>query len=248
MMKKIIILCSIIALLLSNFSLAEESRQMRIVNCESWASMRESADSHSERLAKVPLDAVVEALDIDGAFAYCVYDGIHGYILTDYLESLDERDRYDFGDYWSNFTTENCWNFLQDINERSDIISLYNSMQTEGDIDGTYTIVSDIANVSNGRLYIWDGGYILVEAEIEDRANPILREVYADAAEYFITKDWSIAAEIYDNMMEEYEKEYKRNYGGVGAYVEHYEGIGRYMMTSESDDGLKFCAFMGELQ
>ncbi|MBQ6374798.1 MAG: SH3 domain-containing protein [Clostridia bacterium] len=57
-----------------------------IVNCVSYASLRQMPDTRSARLAKVPLGAAVyNAYIVDDRFAYCEYNGIAGYILIDNL-------------------------------------------------------------------------------------------------------------------------------------------------------------------
>ena len=57
-----------------------------IVNCLSYASLRQLPDTRSARLARVPLGAAVyNAYIVDDRFAYCEYDGLAGYILLDNL-------------------------------------------------------------------------------------------------------------------------------------------------------------------
>lgn len=58
----------------------------RIVNCLSYASLRQLPDTRSTRLARVPLGAyVTNASIVDDRFAYCEYNGYAGYILLDNL-------------------------------------------------------------------------------------------------------------------------------------------------------------------
>ncbi|MBO4298490.1 MAG: SH3 domain-containing protein [Clostridia bacterium] len=57
-----------------------------IVNCISFASLRELPDTSSRRLARVPLGAIVtDCYIVDERFACCTYDGVTGYILLDNL-------------------------------------------------------------------------------------------------------------------------------------------------------------------
>ena len=57
-----------------------------IVNCVSYASLRELPDTSSRRLARVPLGATVtDCYIVDERFACCTYDGFTGYILLDNL-------------------------------------------------------------------------------------------------------------------------------------------------------------------
>ena len=58
----------------------------RIVNCLSYASLRQSPDTRSNRVARVPVGAyVTNASIVDDRFAYCEYNGYAGYILLDNL-------------------------------------------------------------------------------------------------------------------------------------------------------------------
>ncbi len=57
-----------------------------IVNCASFASLRELPDTASRRLARVPLGATVtDCYIVDERFACCTYNGMTGYILLDNL-------------------------------------------------------------------------------------------------------------------------------------------------------------------
>lgn len=57
-----------------------------IVNCGSWASLRELPDTASYRLAKVPLgDKVTDCYMVNDRFACCTWRGTVGYILVDNL-------------------------------------------------------------------------------------------------------------------------------------------------------------------
>ena len=57
-----------------------------IVNCLSYASLRQLPDTRSARIARVPKGATVyNAYIVDDRFAYCEYGGYAGYILIDNL-------------------------------------------------------------------------------------------------------------------------------------------------------------------
>jgi len=58
----------------------------RIVNCISYASLRQMPSTSSARIARVPLGATVyNCTIVDDRFAYCEYSGYGGYILLDNL-------------------------------------------------------------------------------------------------------------------------------------------------------------------
>ena len=57
-----------------------------IINCLSYASLREYPDTHAERLARVPLGSIVtDCYFVDDRWACCTWNGIVGYILTENL-------------------------------------------------------------------------------------------------------------------------------------------------------------------
>ena len=57
-----------------------------IVNCASWASLRELPDTSAYRLAKVPLGTkVTDCYYVNDRFACCTWNGYVGYILVDNL-------------------------------------------------------------------------------------------------------------------------------------------------------------------
>ena len=70
----------------------KQGPNMRVVNCKSFVSLRETRSVSSKRLAKVPLGALVlafpEAGDENG-FISCVYHDQEGYILSEYLQKTE---------------------------------------------------------------------------------------------------------------------------------------------------------------
>ena len=65
---------------------------MVVVNCDEWVSLRAEPSKSSERLAKVPLGAVVaDCLYPQDGFISCSYEGVRGYILEEYLEPIIEE-------------------------------------------------------------------------------------------------------------------------------------------------------------
>ena len=70
----------------------EQGPNMRVVNCDSWVSLRETRSTSAKRLAKVPLGALVladpEAGEANG-FILCVYHDQEGFILSQYLAPVE---------------------------------------------------------------------------------------------------------------------------------------------------------------
>ena len=67
----------------------EQGPNMRVVNCQSYVSLREERSTKSVRLAKVPLGALVLAYPdgkVEDGFIACYYQDEYGYILAEYLE------------------------------------------------------------------------------------------------------------------------------------------------------------------
>lgn len=62
---------------------------MKVVNCQEWVSLREQPDAASECLVEVPLGAIVENCSAETkAFVYAEYNGMSGYIMAQYLQSV----------------------------------------------------------------------------------------------------------------------------------------------------------------
>lgn len=69
--------------------------EMIVVDCEEWVSLRASPSTSAERLAKVPLGAIVyNAFGYNEEFICCEYAGMTGYILGKYLDLPDAMDSY----------------------------------------------------------------------------------------------------------------------------------------------------------
>ena len=85
-MKRMLLALLVLALSAPFGALAEG--MMQVVNCQDWVSLRSAPDSGSERLAQVPLGALVTGeYDYDSDFSHCSYGGVSGYILNEYLEA-----------------------------------------------------------------------------------------------------------------------------------------------------------------
>lgn len=75
-----------------------------IVNCVSYASLRAYPDTSSQRLAQVPLGAIVTNVYYqDERFSYCVYGDIDGYILNSNLSWISGGN-YEGGAYDAGYT------------------------------------------------------------------------------------------------------------------------------------------------
>ena len=84
---------------------------MEVVNCSSWTSLRAYPDTASQRLARVPLGAVVtDCYYCDEKYTYCVYDGVGGYILNNNLAFIYGPVGYEYleQDYLGNMQIVNC--------------------------------------------------------------------------------------------------------------------------------------------
>lgn len=79
-MKRFVAMClALILLCASTGALAET---MRVINCDYWVSLRSAPSTTASRVTTVPLGATVNAQYRDGAFIYCTYQGLSGYILA----------------------------------------------------------------------------------------------------------------------------------------------------------------------
>ena len=85
-MKRMLLVLLVIALCIPCGALAEG--MLKIVNCQDWVSLRSAPSTQAERLAQVPLGALVTGeYDPYAEFSYCSYEGVSGYILNQYLET-----------------------------------------------------------------------------------------------------------------------------------------------------------------
>ena len=70
------------------------AHDMVVVNCSEYVSLRAKPSKSSERISKVPLGAVVSnCIPHDGEWIYCEYNGRSGFILSEYLEEVQNGDR-----------------------------------------------------------------------------------------------------------------------------------------------------------
>lgn len=98
-MKRFLLLLAVISLLMmqaSAFAL-ETYDDLHVVGCTEWVSLRASDSKEAERLAKVPLRAMVKYLEpAKHGYAHVSYGGKMGYILLDYLSELDPETQEAF--------------------------------------------------------------------------------------------------------------------------------------------------------
>ena len=69
----------------------EYAGTLTVVNCNEWVSLRSAPDSDSDRVAEVPLWADVEAYYWNSEWYECQYNGVWGYIRSDYLTDWPEK-------------------------------------------------------------------------------------------------------------------------------------------------------------
>ena len=58
---------------------------MRIVNCDSWVTLRSKPSTSASAVTRIPLGEYVEAYKYNDRFSECYYRGMHGYVLNQYL-------------------------------------------------------------------------------------------------------------------------------------------------------------------
>lgn len=85
----VLVILMILALCAPALAEKEYYGTMMVDHCNEWVSLRDGPGTGCNRLAKVPLYAIVTDAEWDpfcGDFIYCNYDGQFGYILAEYLE------------------------------------------------------------------------------------------------------------------------------------------------------------------
>lgn len=90
-MKKSLSLMLAVAMLLlcaapAAFARGEYLGNVRVVNCQSWVTLRSGPSTSAGTVARVPLGAYVEAYHYNTEFAECYYRGMRGFILLAYLD------------------------------------------------------------------------------------------------------------------------------------------------------------------
>ena len=133
---------------------------MEVVNCKSWTSLRKKPDTKSDRLAKVPLGAVVTDCWYENEkYTYCVYDGIEGYILTNNLSFIYGPSGKEFSirDYLGNMKIVNCTSFAS-LRKKTDTKS---GMVAKVPLESIVTNVFYVNDKFCWCMYGKDGGYIL---------------------------------------------------------------------------------------
>lgn len=90
--SSILLMLILVFLALLGSGIADETaREMVVVNCEEWVSLRTKPDSASERICKVKLGEIVtNCQSADNGFLYCEYKTYRGYILESYLQLLSD--------------------------------------------------------------------------------------------------------------------------------------------------------------
>lgn len=69
---------------------------MMVANCTEWVSLRVEPDKSADRLIKVPLGAIVtNCCRHTDEYMYAEYNGLCGFILSHYLEKIDESTAKD---------------------------------------------------------------------------------------------------------------------------------------------------------
>ena len=86
---------------------------LRVVNCNSWVTLRSYASTSAGTVARVPLGAYVEAYYYNSQFSECYYNGMHGYILSTYLSNGTSGSSSSYGsNYLGKMRVINCNEFV----------------------------------------------------------------------------------------------------------------------------------------
>lgn len=104
-MRKILVLILTIVIALAPAALACEENEggevwntgdlLVVTNCKEWVSLRKTASTKAERLARIPLGKSVYYLSEAGnGFCHVAYDGQYGYVLAKYLTYDGNSVRY----------------------------------------------------------------------------------------------------------------------------------------------------------
>lgn len=95
---------------------------MQIVNCTSYASLRDYPSTNGNMLLRVPLGEIVTNVFYhDDKFCYCIYNGVEGYILTRNLSWVSGGGNASYDTSWiGNAWIVNCtWASLRELPDTS---------------------------------------------------------------------------------------------------------------------------------
>ncbi|MBQ8954721.1 MAG: SH3 domain-containing protein [Clostridia bacterium] len=166
---------------------------MVVANCNEWASLRAQPSTSSDRIAEVPLGAIVtNCTGATNGFIACDYAGQSGYILAEYLEPFFDDFDYDGIDAEEDVLPDTP------INEEIDMSEVPAAL-----VDG----VIYVAHTTVGTIVIHDSAYIyrVVNNEITQ-----IWDYYAQADNVIFD-----ATEYYENPR-------YRWYGYVGNSLVHF--------------------------
>ena len=85
---------------------------LKVVNCDSWVTLREYPSTNAPAVDRVPKGAKVEAYYYDSEFTECYYLGQHGYILSTYLSNGSSGSSAGDSSYLGKKTIVNCREFV----------------------------------------------------------------------------------------------------------------------------------------
>lgn len=155
-MKKRIALFLLLCMVMATVPAMAENEfygNMEIVNCSEWVSLRKEPRVSAERLAKVPLGAVVtQCRQYGKEWVYAQYDGQEGYIQQEYLQVLEGADVYSAM-------------LITDCGEGTVYYEKLGGLEPDGFIPAD-TLVRNCAVLARGRAYVELGGRgVYVNAE-----------------------------------------------------------------------------------
>lgn len=154
---------------------------MVVANCNEWVSLRAQPSKSSDRVAEVPLGAVVTNCSVAAnGFIACDYAGQSGYILAEYLEPLYDDTDYDGIDaYWlGDFVGE--WQIMDEDSSTVRIDRIDGGYSLSASF---YRIASFTANWVSGNEYDYDYTFRTADAitcHVEPMADSFLLTVSVD--------------------------------------------------------------------
>ena len=86
--------------------------KLTIVNCNEFVTLRKKPSTDSATVTKVAKGQQVDAYYYNGTFCRCYYNGLEGYILSQYLGDWDDDDDDGDGGYMGNMRIINCDNWV----------------------------------------------------------------------------------------------------------------------------------------
>ena len=164
--------------------------EAKVINCNEWVSLRDTADASSLRLAKVPKGEVVDAFYYSDVWTICFYDDNVGFIRNEYLALPAQAAKTDKNSgYWPNGIVNASLDYYDEFERMYPDFRPYddNTYASTYDTDG-WTI-TDLITTAGGACYKVTGRHE-VEVLAEARKGEKVLRVFEPGDYVYVLGSW----------------------------------------------------------